>query len=110
MKILVWSNIAPAFWPLFSSKEEEEQWKKDNDIKLIEMDINEAPEKLYFGTQGDKGLLDIYSKKESDDEIEYTRTDVFIEKACKWLEKNIAEASGIDSYAITESFKQAMKL
>lgn len=37
MKILVWSNIAPAFWPLFSSKEEEEQWKKDNDVKLIEI-------------------------------------------------------------------------
>lgn len=37
MKILVWSNIAPAFWPLFFSKEEEEQWKKDNDVKLIEI-------------------------------------------------------------------------
>lgn len=36
MKILVWT-IAPAFWPLFSSKEEEEQWKKDNDVKLIEI-------------------------------------------------------------------------
>lgn len=32
-----------------------------------------------------------------------------IKKAFKWLEKNIAEATGIDSYAITESFKQAME-
>ena len=44
----------------------------------------EAPEKLYFG-ESDKGILDIYSGRESDDEIEYTRTDVFIEKACEWL-------------------------
>ena len=48
------------------------------------MKANEAPEKLYFGTQGDKGLLDIYSEKEPDDDIEYIRTDVFIEKALKW--------------------------
>ena len=33
----------------------------------------------------------------------------FIEKACEWLEKNIVESTGIDSYTITESFKQAMK-
>ena len=32
-----------------------------------------------------------------------------IEKACEWLEKNIAEATGIDSCSITESFKQAME-
>lgn len=32
-----------------------------------------------------------------------------IEKACEWLEKNVAETTVIDSYAITESFKQAME-
>ena len=32
-----------------------------------------------------------------------------IEKACKWLEKNIAELTGVDSYAITESFKKYME-
>ena len=41
-----------------------------------------APEKLYFGLQGDTGILDIYSKRESGNDIEYTRTDAFIEKAC----------------------------
>lgn len=71
------------------------------------MKANEAPEKLYFG-EFDKTGLEAYSNRESDNEVEYTRTDVFIEKACEWLEKNIAEATGIDSYAITESFKQAM--
>ena len=48
----------------------------------------EAPEKLYFG-ESDKGILDIYSGRESDDEIEYTRTDAFIEKALEWIRENI---------------------
>jgi len=73
------------------------------------MKANEAPERLYlskliYGTF-------LYQSPDPDDktEVEYTRTDVFIEKACKWLEKNIAELTGVDSYAITESFKQAME-
>ena len=31
-----------------------------------------------------------------------------LDRACRWLEENIAELTGIDSYAITESFKKAM--
>ena len=49
------------------------------------MKANEAPEKLYFGV-ADKSVLDIFSTKERDDEIEYTRTDAFIEKAENFLE------------------------
>ena len=52
------------------------------------MKAKEAPEKLYFGEVDKGGILDIYSIKESDDEIEYTRTDAFIEKACEWLSKH----------------------
>ena len=51
------------------------------------MKANEAPEKLYFG-EIDKSVLDIYSTKESDNEVEYTRTDVFIEKTLKFLDEN----------------------
>ena len=51
------------------------------------MKANETPEKLYFG-EVDKELLDIYSTKESDNEVEYTRTDAFIEKARKWFEEH----------------------
>jgi hypothetical protein len=51
------------------------------------MKVNEAPEKLYFG-ESDKGILDIYSNKESNDEVEYTRTDAFIEKAVEWLKSH----------------------
>ena len=49
------------------------------------MKVNEAPEKLYFGER-DKGILDIYSKKESENDIEYIRKDTFIEKACEFLD------------------------
>jgi hypothetical protein len=52
-----------------------------------------APEKLYFG-ESDRGLLDIYSTKESSDDIEYTRTDTFIEKACEWLEPVLKNYAG----------------
>ena len=71
----------------------------------------EAPEKIYLNKHPFTGELhDKWLRNKWDDsDIEYTRTDAFIEKACEWLEKNIAEATGIDSYAITESFKQAME-
>lgn len=81
------------------------------------MKANEAPEKLYFGTQGDKGLLDIYSEKESNDDIEYVRTDAFIEKAAEWLRKNAdnytwydeseGESGMVDGFI--EVFKNYMK-
>ena len=59
------------------------------------MKANEAPEKLYFG-ESDKGILDIYSTKESDNEVEYTRTDAFIEKAKKYIANRFL-APGMDN-------------
>lgn len=47
-----------------------------------------VPEKLYFG-ESDKGILDIYSTKESDNEVEYVRTDAFIEKAIEYISEHI---------------------
>ena len=70
------------------------------------MKANEAPEKLYFGER-DKGLLDIYPNKESNDEIEYTRTDAFIEKACSWLENNLQGIVGGSIYI--EDFRKYME-
>lgn len=55
----------------------------------------EAPEKLYFG-EGDKGLLDIYSTKESDNDVEYIRKDAFIEKAVKYIANHFL-APGMDN-------------
>lgn len=51
----------------------------------------EAPEKLYlskniYGTY-------LYQVPDPDDDttVEYTRTDVFVEKAQRWIEENICE-------------------
>ena len=57
------------------------------------MKANEAPEKLYFG-EYDKGILNIYSNKEPNDEIEYTRNDTLEVKEVD-LDKEI-EQSFID--------------
>lgn len=74
----------------------------------------EAPEKLYFG-ESDKGILDIYSSRELDDEIEYTRTDAFIEKACEWLSKHAKhyyfnkEGHYLGTDELVEDFKLLME-
>lgn len=46
------------------------------------MKANEAPEKLYFPIDD---ALETYARKDSDEEIEYTRTDAFIKKADKFI-------------------------
>lgn len=60
------------------------------------MKANEAPEKLYLSDiqkyfdDTDKTISTI---KYADDDIEYTRTDAFIEKAARWMEKNLSKYS-----------------
>jgi hypothetical protein len=66
-----------------------------------------APEKLYFG-ESDKGILDIYSTKESDNEVEYTRTDAFVEKALRWM-MNTDGVNYMLSAEMIEDFKNYMK-
>lgn len=48
------------------------------------MEANGAPEKLYLLSNG----LISYCKS-TDEDIEYIRKDVFIEKACEWLSDNL---------------------
>ena len=48
------------------------------------MKANEVPEKIYLPIDDS---LKTYARKDSDEEIEYTRTDAFIEKAKKWFEE-----------------------
>ena len=52
------------------------------------MKANEAPEKIYFSgqQQWSNRFFDLMQKR-TDTDIEYTRTDAFIEKACEKLEK-----------------------
>jgi hypothetical protein len=48
----------------------------------------EAPEKIYIF---ENPILDFtkLSVKQNDNDIEYTRTNAFIEKACLWLKESI---------------------
>jgi len=54
------------------------------------MRAKEAPEKLYITYKG-YGVFDEDSTVErtKDSQTEYTRTDAFIEKACKFLDKEL---------------------
>ena len=53
------------------------------------MKANEAPEKLYVDARDNLSdyMLYGFTEKSTDEDIEYTRTDAFIEKAKKWFEK-----------------------
>lgn len=52
------------------------------------MKANEAPEKLYLDATSKCGDI-IFTIKNNDTDVEYTRTDAFIEKACEWLYDNL---------------------
>lgn len=53
---------------------------------------NEAPEKLYTDSNGNNPML----KRYLDSDVEYTRTDAFIEKAAEWLKKNADDYTWYD--------------
>ena len=70
------------------------------------MKANEAPEKIYL-IEGEP-ILSARSKKTEDANIEYTRTDVFIERVCDWLsdtlqtvvDANIPSAHHVESIPV----------
>ena len=68
----------------------------------------ETPERIYFG-EADKSVLDIYATKEHDDEVEYVRKDVFIEKACEWLDFCLKDRPKEDIKFWLEDFKKYME-
>lgn len=47
------------------------------------MKANEAPEKIYMPKEL---LSEEWTRHIEGQDIEYTRTDAFVEKACEWLE------------------------
>ena len=65
-----------------------------------------APEKIYIF---ENPILDFtrLSVRQSSDDIEYTRTDAFIEKACAWLENNLQGIVGGSIYI--EDFRKYME-
>jgi primase-polymerase (primpol)-like protein len=67
-----------------------------------------APEKLYLLSNG----LISYCRK-TDEDVEYTRTDAFIEKATKWLMDNIQDYTddgmGEHSFVLVHDLKEHFK-
>lgn len=61
-----------------------------------------APEKIYLQ---ENTTTDCYGEwwpewfeaRAKDDDIEYTRTDAFIEKACTWLKNNASNYAFVDT-------------
>ena len=77
------------------------------------MKANEAPERVYCESDGLDNIVKVHNIKWPDDEaenIEYTRTDAFIEKAVKWLRNEIYTFDPRDTEKMIENFKKAMKL
>ena len=69
------------------------------------MKANEAPEKLYMNWVN-------YPLEEM--QVEYTRTDAFIDKACEWINLHIGELSDIYTRSairneFLEDFRKAME-
>lgn len=84
------------------------------------MKANEAPEKLYVDAKDNSDDFFLYGfmRKSGDEDIEYTRTDAFIEKAVDWLSNMPIEDmeykyDDFDTsegwYRMIEDFKNYMK-
>lgn len=78
------------------------------------MKANEAPEKIYLQDSMSTDTIgelwpEWFDAEFSDYSIEYTRSDVFIKKACEWLKKQ-NEMIGISFQEdFIERFKNYMK-
>lgn len=57
------------------------------------MNANEAPEKLYISYIGYGCFDEGHAVRLNESQIEYTRTDAFIEKACELLTRMIWEVT-----------------
>ena len=71
------------------------------------MKANEAPEKIYI----DVSLDSVWGMTERlyEEEVEYTRTDAFIEKACEFIETYPHLFMGVLRSEVIKDFKNYMK-
>ena len=67
-----------------------------------------APEKIYL-----QEPTKVRTEKKYDNDVEYTRTDAFIEKACEWLLINASDYcilhNSYDTKGLVKDFVDAMK-
>lgn len=88
------------------------------------MKENEAPEKIYIPRlEGNETFVHEWSaikfrkyfSREIAENVEYTRTDAFIDKACEWLSKHAIKyyldgRKFLGTDELVEDFKKAMKV
>ena len=73
------------------------------------MKPNEALEKIYLYPYSTDGIYEVETKP-LEGTVEYTRTDVFIEKAWDWIEDNLLSSNQQDkSRLYLEQFENYMK-
>ena len=64
-----------------------------------------TPEKIYF-----QEPTKVRTEKKYDNDVEYIRTDAFIEKACEWLKNNLSQkVSVISSGYVHINFDNAIE-
>lgn len=74
------------------------------------MKTNEAPEKIYIHVIYKPCEITFSEVKEKGvSNVEYTRTDAFIEKACDWLKEIFSEYENLTDYNPMSDFKSYMK-
>ena len=77
------------------------------------MKANGAPDKLYLSRNIYSTYLYQVPDPDDDTDVEYTRTDIFIEKARKWFEQQQEhyDANGVRCYSMEdfEDFRTYMK-
>lgn len=76
------------------------------------MKANEAPEKIYVSNYSSGLTYNWHNERLAVKDIEYTRTDAFVEKACEFLKDHMAgyDICEDDIERSVESFKLAMRL
>ena len=72
------------------------------------MKANEAPEKLYLDATSKCGDT-VFTIRNNDEDIEYTRTDAFIEKASGFIETYPHLFMGVLRSEVINDFKNYMK-
>jgi hypothetical protein len=81
------------------------------------MKANEAPEKIYVSNYSSGLTYNWHNERLAVNDIEYTRTDVFIEKACEFLKSyrqdicdGLGYIAGVANDETIEDFKKYMEL
>lgn len=61
-----------------------------------------APEKIYLVIDPVWGSMSVNYNRNDTNNIEYTRTDAFIERACKWLKSRGGFTIGFDGATVKD--------